>query len=115
MYVNLNNIEDVSQLSLGGANDHDDKGDAIGSPPPSPLFASEGTSGCATGGLSQVKGKQTIYPTKTGQPIFKKYQDSSLDADETESELVAIPESDLSDSTMHGSAPVCETVDFVVY
>lgn len=105
----INNIEDVSQLSLGGNAEQDDKGDLIGSPPPSPLFTSEGPSGGAGGIGGQTKGKQTIHPTKTGQPLFKKYQDSSLDADETESELVAIPESDLSDSTMHGSsAPVCQ-------
>lgn len=34
---------------------------------------------------------------------LRKLHDSSLECDETESELVAIPESDLSDSTLHGS------------
>lgn len=67
-----------------------------------------------TGCLSQAQGVQTMYPTKTGQPICKKYQDSSLDADETESELVAIPESDMSDSTMHGSAPVCNNFSYII-
>lgn len=33
----------------------------------------------------------------------RKNTDYSLDGDETESELIAIPESDLSDSTLHGS------------
>lgn len=111
-------IEDVSQLSLGGNTEHDDKGDLIGSPPLSPLFTSEGPSGGTAGNTAgQAKGKQTtIHPTKIGQQLFKKYQDSSLDADETESELVAIPESDLSDSTMHGSsAPVCQYLRSDVY
>lgn len=34
---------------------------------------------------------------------FRKHHDSSIECDETESELVAIPESDLSDSTLQGS------------
>lgn len=35
---------------------------------------------------------------------IRKPQDSSIECDETESELVAIPESDLSDSTIHGGS-----------
>lgn len=34
----------------------------------------------------------------------------SLDADDTESELIAIPESDSSDSTLHGSVHVCTSI-----
>lgn len=37
------------------------------------------------------------------QTQLKKLSDVSIECDETESELVAIPESDLSDSTLHGS------------
>lgn len=37
------------------------------------------------------------------QMQLKKLSDVSIECDETESELVAIPESDLSDSTLHGS------------
>lgn len=87
---------DVSQPSLG--TDPDDK---EASPPASPMFPSEGTSAAS-------KSKGNVAFTPKLQHAFRKYNDSSLDADETESELVAIPESDLSDSTLHGSsAPVC--------
>lgn len=90
---------DVSQPSLG--TDPDDK---EASPPASPMFPSEGTSAA-----SKSKGQNVAFTPKL-QHAFRKYNDSSLDADETESELVAIPESDLSDSTLHGSsAPVCHT------
>lgn len=99
MHFQLNFVLDVSQPSLGGT-DHDDRGDLC-SPPPSPLYKSE----TASHGGSRLK--QALSSQKSGQPHFRKYQDSSLDADDTESELVAIPESDLSDSTLHGSsAPV---------
>lgn len=87
---------DVSQPAA----EHEEK--IEGTPPISPLFASEGTSqGPAT------KSKQTLFTQKSAPAFTRKYQDSSLDADDTESELVAIPESDQSDSTMHNSsAPV---------
>ncbi|XP_017036037.1 protein unc-79 homolog isoform X4 [Drosophila kikkawai] len=84
---------DVSQPSLG--TDPDDK---EASPPASPMFPSEGTSAA-----SKSKGQNVAFTPKL-QHAFRKYNDSSLDADETESELVAIPESDLSDSTLHGSS-----------
>ncbi|XP_037956514.1 protein unc-79 homolog isoform X2 [Teleopsis dalmanni] len=84
---------DVSQPSLG--TDPDDKEQ---SPPASPMFPSEGTSAA-----SKSKGQNVAFTPKL-QHAFRKYNDSSLDADETESELVAIPESDLSDSTLHGSS-----------
>lgn len=70
------------------------------------MFA-EGTSQASQG----TKNKQTSFSQK-----FRKYHDSSLDADDTESELVAIPESDQSDSTLHGgSAPVSGKRFFVVF
>lgn len=84
---------DVSQPSLG--TDPEDKEQ---SPPVSPMFPSEGTSGASKG-----KGQSVAFTPKL-QHAFRRYNDSSLDADETESELVAIPESDLSDSTLHGSS-----------
>ncbi|XP_036332935.1 protein unc-79 homolog isoform X5 [Rhagoletis pomonella] len=84
---------DVSQPSLG--TDPDDKDP---SPPASPMFPSEGTSAA-----SKSKGQNVAFTPKL-QHAFRKYNDSSLEADETESELVAIPESDLSDSTLHGSS-----------
>lgn len=90
---------EVSQPSLGA--EQDERYD-LSSPPASPLLFAEGTSHGAT-----AKNKQTTFSQKPGYPQFRKYHDSSLDADDTESELVAIPESDQSDSTLHGSsAPV---------
>lgn len=62
------------------------------------MFPSEGTSGA-----SKSKGQNVAFTPKL-QHSIRKYNDSSLEADETESELVAIPESDLSDSTLHGSS-----------
>ncbi|XP_011203720.2 protein unc-79 homolog isoform X8 [Bactrocera dorsalis] len=84
---------DVSQPSLGTDPDEKDP-----SPPASPMFPSEGTSAA-----SKSKGQNVAFTPKL-QHAFRKYNDSSLEADETESELVAIPESDLSDSTLHGSS-----------
>lgn len=87
---------DLSQPSLGP--DGEDK--IQESPPASPLFVSSEAAVFA----SRTKG---ISGTSSKGPGFRVYQDSSLEADDTESELVAIPESDLSDSTIHGgSAPV---------
>lgn len=97
-----NRSRDVSQPSLG--TDPDERGPD--SPPPSPLFPSEGTSGASK---SKVQSSGIFQKTQ----VHRKYQDSSLEADDTESELVAIPESDLSDSTLHGSsAPV--SINFFV-
>ncbi|XP_011183942.2 protein unc-79 homolog isoform X5 [Zeugodacus cucurbitae] len=84
---------DVSQPSLGTDPDEKDP-----SPPASPMFPSE-----ATSAASKSKGQNVAFTPKL-QHAFRKYNDSSLEADETESELVAIPESDLSDSTLHGSS-----------
>lgn len=87
----------MSQPSLGGIGDRDEEC----TPPISPIFVSEGTSGAAT---SAGKPKQGIFPQKSAPTFSRKYQDSSLEADDTESELVAIPESDLSESTVHNSS-----------
>lgn len=94
----ISRSRDVSQPSLG--TDPDDKPP---SPPVSPMFPSEGTSGASKGKCQNV----VFTPQLTHN--IRKYTDSSLEADETESELVAIPESDLSDSTLQGSsAPVIQ-------
>lgn len=87
----------MSQPSLGGIGDRDEEC----TPPISPIFVSEGTSGAAT---SAGKPKQGLFTQKSAPTFSRKYQDSSLDADDTESELVAIPESDLSESTIHNSS-----------
>lgn len=90
---------DMSQPSLGGTLERNDEC----TPPISPLIASEGTSGINT---ATPKLKQGFFTQKSAPSYSRKYQDSSLDADDTESELVAIPESDASESTLNNnSAP----------
>ncbi|XP_055384456.1 protein unc-79 homolog isoform X2 [Condylostylus longicornis] len=91
---------DASQPSLGTDPDLNRQE----SPPPSPIFPSEGTSHGTSGGSRTKTQTATGFPQKPAQPGFRKYQDSSIECDDTESELVAIPESDFSDSTMHGSS-----------
>lgn len=87
----------MSQPSLSGAGgERDDREEAT--PPVSPFISDR-----AGGTLN--KPKSNYHAQKSIQTISRKYQDSSLDADDTESELVAIPESDLSESTLHNSAP----------
>lgn len=87
---------DMSQPSLSGLGDRDERDDAT--PPISPFIGSEGTSGT-------TKTKPMFHMQKSAPSFSRKYQDSSLEADDTESELVAIPESDLSESTLHNSVP----------
>lgn len=90
----------MSQPSLGGTGEQQERDE--GTPPVSPSLLCEGTSG-----TSLPKAKQGLFTQKSAPAFTRKYQDSSLDADDTESELVAIPESDLSESTLHNSsAPV---------
>ncbi|XP_031621809.1 protein unc-79 homolog isoform X2 [Contarinia nasturtii] len=88
---------DMSQPSLNGMGDRDERDRDEPTPPISPFIGSEGTSGTAKG--------KTLHTQKSSQSFSRKYQDSSLEADDTESELVAIPESDLSESTLHNSVP----------
>lgn len=91
-------LVDMSQPSLSGLGDRDEREREEPTPPISPFIGSEGTSGTA-------KVKPTLYTQKSVPNFCRKYQDSSLEADDTESELVAIPESDLSESTLHNSVP----------
>lgn len=83
----------MSQPSLSGMGERDDRERDEQTPPISPFIGSEGTSGTAK--------SKPLYTQKSASS--RKYPDSSLDADDTESELVAIPESDLSESTLHNS------------
>lgn len=101
VFEQQSNSRDASQPSAGG--DSEEK--KASTEPPSPIFQSEVTS---ENTKDQTSGQNvTGFTPKMQHHAFKKYQDSSLEADETESELVAIPESDFSDSTLHGSsAPV---------
>lgn len=88
----------MSQPSLSGLGDRDDRDREDPTPPISPFIGSEGTSGAGKA--------KTTFAQKSAQSFSsRKYQDSSLEADDTESELVAIPESDLSESTLHNSVP----------
>lgn len=91
----LNNclVLDMSQPSLSGMGERDDRERDEPTPPISPFIGSEGTSGTAK--------SRPLYTQKSASS--RKYPDSSLDADDTESELVAIPESDLSEGTLHNS------------
>ncbi|XP_055629586.1 protein unc-79 homolog isoform X2 [Toxorhynchites rutilus septentrionalis] len=93
MDMPITRSRDFSQPSL--AAEQEDK--LHETPPPSPLFPSEGPS---HGHYHSSKQKSS----KSNTLGFKKYPDSSLETDDTESELVAIPESDLSDSTLQGSS-----------
>ncbi|RZB38818.1 unc-79 -like [Asbolus verrucosus] len=110
---------DVSQPSLGTENEHAERA----TPPLSPMFSSDGQSVqvsiSSKGGKTQVvyakpssttsmethweEAIQCIQPEKMWDKNIKKLTDFSIDADDTESELIAIPESDMSDSTLHGS------------
>lgn len=80
---------DVSLPSLGPDSDKMQE-----TPPTSP----KGEPSKAPNGNSATRQKSNFISKG------RKYVDSSLDADDTESELVAIPESDFSDSTLHGSS-----------
>ncbi|XP_055534332.1 protein unc-79 homolog isoform X4 [Wyeomyia smithii] len=83
---------DLSQPSLGT---EDDK--LQDTPPPSPIIPPEGQ--------PPSHGHSSKHKTQKANSLgYRKYPDSSLEADDTESELVAIPESDLSDSTLQGSS-----------
>lgn len=85
-----NRSRDVSLPSLGPESDKMQE-----TPPTSPIFRGETSN--TTPGNNVPRAKPFIAKGR-------KYTDSSLDADDTESELVAIPESDFSDSTLHGSS-----------
>ncbi|XP_065166264.1 protein unc-79 homolog isoform X3 [Atheta coriaria] len=105
---------DVSQPSLGADNERTDtRGNT---PPLSPMYSAEAQ--CVQVSLGSKGTKSQVIYTKPSsassmethweEPDVKKERtrkntDYSLDGDETESELIAIPESDLSDSTLHGS------------
>ncbi|KAJ8981492.1 hypothetical protein NQ317_007018 [Molorchus minor] len=105
---------DVSQPSLGADIDHPERT----TPPLSPMYSYDGqsvqVSVSSKGGKIQVayakpsstksmethweEAIQCVHPEKK----LKRLTDISID-DDTESELIAIPESDMSDSTLQGS------------
>lgn len=107
----------MSQPSLGTENEHPER--MMTTPPLSPMYSSDGQSVQVS--LSSKCGKaQVMYakPSSTtnmethweeviqcAQPEKRVFK-SNMDGEDTESELIAIPESDVSDSTLHGSAPV---------
>lgn len=104
---------DVSQPSLGIENEH---GERLTTPPLSPMYSSDGQPIQHGKGKSQsLYGKPssgTSMETHWEEVVYmdrkwdknRKLTDFTLDGDDTESELIAIPESDMSDSTLQGSA-----------
>ncbi|XP_057672302.1 protein unc-79 homolog isoform X3 [Diorhabda carinulata] len=106
---------DVSQPSLGAEIEHTERA----TPPPSPIYSSDGqsiqavsASRCGKIQVVYVKPSSTtsmethweeaihcIHPEKISS---KKHAEISMD-DDTESELIVIPDSDMSDSTLQGS------------
>ncbi|KAK5639447.1 hypothetical protein RI129_011939 [Pyrocoelia pectoralis] len=112
---------DVSQPSLGIDNEHE----RLMTPPLSPMYSLDGQSGHIS--LNSKGGKmQVIYakPSSTTsmethweeiiqQPEKKTRKSTDYDIDDSESELLAIPESDVSDSTLQGSGQDSfeETID----
>lgn len=107
---------------MGTENEHPER--LMTTPPLSPMYSSEGQSVQVS--LNSKCGKaQVIYtkPSSTtsmethweeiiqcAQPEKKsfnrRFELIGIDGDDTESELIAIPESDMSDSTLHGSSQV---------
>lgn len=118
----------MSQPSLGAEIEHPDR---LTTPPLSPMYSSDGQSVQVS--LSSKSGKtqviyakpssttsmethweeaiQCVQPEKKWEKILRKTE-VSIDADDTESELNAIPESYMSDSTLHGSAQVKRVIIF---
>ncbi|XP_030755941.1 protein unc-79 homolog [Sitophilus oryzae] len=112
---------DVSQPSLGTEIDHPERT----TPPLSPMYSSDGqsiqVSLSSKGGKVQVSytkpssitsmetyweetNQNENYPDKRWEKSFKKQLTDKISLDDdTESELKAIPESDISDSTLQGS------------
>lgn len=115
-------VLDVSQPSLGAENDQQER---LMTPPLSPMYSSDGQSVqvslSSKGGKAQVvyakpssaasmethweEVIQCVQPEKKSEKMLRKGE-LSIDGDDTESELIAIPEGDLSDSTLQGSVQV---------
>lgn len=114
---------DMSQPSLG-PDEH--QNDRLATPPLSPLYLVDGSShvpskpskmqiscyqkpaSLATASM-ETHWEEVVHPDNKQQPIQQpaiKAQEVSGETDETESELIAIPESDLSDSTLYDSNQV---------
>ncbi|XP_021924860.1 protein unc-79 homolog isoform X4 [Zootermopsis nevadensis] len=118
---------DVSQPSLGGDAEHSTGGvgasDRFETPPLTPLYSGDGGSHVlvstkagkvqatyyqksSSGSGMEIHWEETAQPETKAKPhLDRKMPESSysLEADETESELAAIPESPKSDSTLHGT------------
>lgn len=99
---------DVSQPSLGIENEH---GERMTTPPLSPMYSSDGQQ------IQHVRGKSLFCKPSSATSMETHWEEASyadkkrgkmtdfnLDGDDTESELIAIPESDMSDSTLQESA-----------
>ncbi|KAK9889170.1 hypothetical protein WA026_004451 [Henosepilachna vigintioctopunctata] len=108
---------DVSQPSLGTENDHGERA----TPPLSPMYSSDGQSVQVSLGSKGSK-TQVIYAKPSSTTSMETHWEEAVQCiqiekkcervekrimeindDDTESELITIPESDQSDSTLHGS------------
>lgn len=100
---------------MGTENDHAER--QITTPPLSPMYSSDGQSVQVS--ISSKCGKaQVIYTKPSSTTSMETHWEEviqcaqpekighSIDGDDTESELIPIPESDMSDSTLHGSTQV---------
>ena len=117
--IDMKYISDISQPSLGTDNEQLDR---LATPPLSPMYSCDGqsiqVSVSSKGGKTQAvytkpitttsmethweEAIQCNYPEKKFDKN-RKLIDVNIDGDDTESELITIPESDPSDSTLHGS------------
>uniref|UniRef100_A0A182J4T6 Protein unc-79 homolog n=2 Tax=Anopheles atroparvus TaxID=41427 RepID=A0A182J4T6_ANOAO len=97
-------LRNQSQPSLGATSELDDRrtGTTEGpSPPHSPLQpATLSLYGCE----ESAKGRSSSRGKAGGKTGGRKHNEPSFDGDDTESELVVIPESDVSDSTLQESS-----------
>lgn len=105
-------MSDVSQPSLGIENEH---GDRMTTPPLSPMYSSDGQTihharsksqslyGKPSSGTSMETHWEEVPYTDKRWERRGKITEFNLDGDDTESELIVIPESDMSDSTLQES------------
>ncbi|CAG9855370.1 unnamed protein product [Phyllotreta striolata] len=105
---------DVSQPSLGGEMEHPERA----TPPPSPIYSSDGQS-VQVSGSSRCGKIQVAYGKPASTASMETHWEEAIHCvhiekqpgrrldmcidDDTESELIMIPESDMSDSTLQGS------------
>lgn len=115
LYISIIIIIDVSQPSLGTDNEHE----RLITPPLSPMYSLDGQSGHVS--ISSKAGKiQVVYAKLPSTTNMETHWEESIqqsekkitktfaeyDVEDSESDLLAIPESDVSDNTLQGSVQV---------